>query len=161
MIVNMIVDLAGQTFVTLEEPSLLAAAGVDLLNREGATPDEVNWIRKTFRGRWHDEAVASWNWFATAKSGTAGFAAYGQRTFRWWWLEKWWDRPDIGIFGPMGVSKKFRGMHVGVVLARRALASLQAMGYAQAIIPAVGPIKFYERYCGARVIERLRRPSNA
>src|SRR5690348_16180178 len=135
----MIVDLNSQTFETSDESKLLTAAGVELVNREGASPEEADWIRKTFRGRWHEEAAASWNWFAAAKSGTAGFAAYGQRTIHWWWLEKWLDRPEVGIFGPMGVSKKFRGMHIGVVLARRALGSLKEMGYAQAIIPAVGP----------------------
>jgi hypothetical protein len=157
VIINMIVDLTGARFDTQDESALLAAAGLDLIQREGVSAEQRDWIRKTFRGRWYEEAAASWNWFATASSGPQGFAAYGQRSFQWWWLEKWWDRPDVGIFGPMGVARGFRGKHIGVVLARRALASLQAQGYAQALIPAAGPIEFYERYCGARVVERLKR----
>jgi GNAT superfamily N-acetyltransferase len=157
VIVNMIVDLAGASFETPDEATVLAAAGVDLLNREGASDDDIAWIKRTFHGRWHEEAAAGWNWFARGPLGVAGFAAYGQHSINFWWLEQWWDRKDVGIFGPMGVDKKLRGMRLGVVLARRALASLQAMGYAQAIIPAVGPVKFYEKHCGARVVERLKR----
>ena len=155
MIVNLIVDLTAGSFETPEESTVLAAAGVNLVGREGAAPDDLDWIRRTFHGRWHEESAASWNWFARAALGPVGFAAYGQRSIKFWWLEKWWDREDVGIFGPMGVDPKMRGAHLGVVLARRALGSLKAMGYAQAIIPAVGPIAFYEKHCGARVIERL------
>jgi hypothetical protein len=157
VIVNMLVDLEGRSFSRDDEPSILAAAGAHLVNRHGAAEDDVKWIHKHFRGRWHEEAAASWNWFARGPSGTIGFASYGQRSFRWWWLENWWDRQEVGIFGPMGVDTKMRGLHLGVVLALRALGSLQAMGYQQAIIPAAGPLAFYERYCGARVVERLPR----
>jgi hypothetical protein len=38
------------------------------------------------------------------------------------------------------------------------LTSLQQLGFKRAVIPAVGPVKFYERWCGARVVERLKRP---
>ena len=157
VIVNMIVDLAGVDFATPDEPILLAAAGVDLINRQGVSPDDFDWIKSTFGGKWPDEAAVSWNWLAHLPVGTAGFAAYGQRTFKWWWLENWWDRPEVGIFGPMGVHRDLRGMHMGAVLARRALASMQAIGYTQALIPGAGPIEFYERHCGARVVERLTR----
>jgi acetyltransferase (GNAT) family protein len=157
VIVNMIVDLQGVSFETPDEPINLAAAGVNLVNREGASPDDYDWIRKTFGGKWPDESAASWNWFARGSLGTTGFSAYGQHSIRWWWLEQWWDRKDVGIFGPMGVHPSLRGMHVGVALARRALGSLQAMGYAYALIPSAGPTEFYERYCGAKIVERLKR----
>ncbi len=157
MIVNMLVDLAGQRFDTPEEPEMLAAAGVDLVSRQGASEDDLGWIRRTFNGRWHEEAAAGWNWFARTARGTVGFAAYGQHSIRFWWLDAWWDRPDVGIFGPMGVDRRLRGLRLGAILARRALGSLKEMGYAQAVIPAVGPVAFYEKCCGARVVERLSR----
>lgn len=159
MVINMIVDLKGPSFDTPDESTVLAAAGVNLVKLQGASDDDVAWIRRTFHGKWHEEAAAGWNWFARGPLGPVGFAAYGQHSIRFWWLETWWDRADVGIFGPMGVDRKLRGAHLGVVLARRALGSLQAMGYSQAIIPAVGPVAFYEKHCGARVVERLvRRP---
>jgi hypothetical protein len=155
VIVNMIVDLVGGSFETPDESTILAAAGVNLVNREGGSADDIDWIRRTFHGKWHEEAAAGSNWFARGALSPVGFAAYGQRSIRFWWLDQWWDRADVGIFGPMGVDRKLRGLHLGVVLARRALASLQSMGFRQAVIPAVGPIDFYERHCGARVVERL------
>jgi hypothetical protein len=159
VVVNMLVDLTSQTFETADEAMLLAAAGVNLVNREGAGPDDVDWIRNTFHGMWHEEAAAGWNWFARSALGTQGFAAYGQHTIRFWWLDNWWDQSDVGIFGPMGVAPKLRGLHIGVVLARRALGSLKAMGYSRALIPAAGPTEFYERHCGAKIVERLERRS--
>jgi GNAT superfamily N-acetyltransferase len=155
VIVNMIVDLADASFETPDEATTLAAAGVNLIEREGASADDVEWIQRTFHGRWHEESAAGWNWFARGALETVGFAAYGQHSIRFWWLDAWWDRADVGIFGPMGVDRKMRGLHVGVVLARRALGSLKEMGFAHALIPAVGPIEFYEKHCGARVVERL------
>jgi len=157
MIVNMIIDLTAMSFETPDESTVLSGAGVDLVGREGGGPDDIDWIRRTFRGKWHEEAAAGSNWFARGALGPVGFATYGQHSYRFWWLDKWWDREDVGIFGPMGVDRKMRGQHLGVVLARRALGSLKAMGFAHALIPAVGPIEFYEKYCGARVVERLER----
>ena len=153
----MLVDLTDHSFDTPDESTVLAAAGVDLLNRQGTSEDDHAWIRRTFHGRWHEEAAAGWNWVTRGTHGTVGFATYGQHSIRFWWLDAWWDRPDVGIFGPMGVDRKMRGLHLGVVLARRALHSLKEMGFAHAVIPAVGPVEFYERYCGARVVERLQR----
>jgi hypothetical protein len=157
VIVNLVVDLAGQSFENADEAAILARSGSHLINRRGLAADDVAWIRRHFGGRWHEEAQASWNWIARNAVGTVGFASYGQRSFRWWWLEHWWDRPDVGIFGPTGVRKESRGLHLGVILARRALGSLKAMGFAEAVIPAAGPLEFYERHCGARVAERFER----
>lgn len=154
----MLVDLVGADFTTPGEAMTLAAAGVSLVGREGASPDDAEWIRSTFHGRWHEEAEAGWNWFARGSLGPVGFATYGQHSIRFWWLDEWWDRTDVGIFGPMGVDAKMRGLKLGVILARRALASLQMMGFAHALIPAVGPVAFYEKHCGARVIQRLTGP---
>jgi GNAT superfamily N-acetyltransferase len=153
----MIVDLVDASFETPGEAMILAAAGMQLVSREGASPDDVAWINRTFHGRWAEESAAGWNWFARGSIEVAGFAAFGQHSVRFWWLDNWWDQADVGIFGPMGVDPKCRGQQLGVVLARRALGSLQAMGYARAIIPAVGPVEFYEKHCGAKVIERLAR----
>lgn len=154
----MLVDLASESYETPDEAMTLAAAGMQLVNREGGSPDDLEWIRRTFQGRWADEAAASRNWFARGMLDVVGFASFGQRSIRFWWLEAWWDRDDVGIFGPMGVDRKARGLHLGVILARRALRSLKEMGFAFAVIPAVGPIAFYEKYCGAKVVERLKKP---
>jgi GNAT superfamily N-acetyltransferase len=158
MIVNMIVDLSG-SFSTDDEAALLSAAGVALEHRRGAGERDIAWIRTAFGGTWHSESEAGWNWFARKPDGVlAGFCTYGQRSHRFWWITHWLEKPDVGIFGPMGVDRALRGRHIGTILARRALASMQSMGLARAIIAAVGPVAFYERCCGAVVVERLERP---
>jgi GNAT superfamily N-acetyltransferase len=158
LIINMIVDLRTAPLATPGEEELLAAAGLTLAHANGTSEEEHRWIERTFDGQWPKEAAAGWNWFAKDHAGsTAGFATYEQRKYHWWWLRGWLDRRDVGLFGPMGVDQRLRGKGIGRVLARRALASLRDLGFAQALIPAVGPVEFYERACGARVVERLRR----
>lgn len=158
MIVNMTVDLSA-SFVTEDETPLLQDAGLSLEHRRGASERDLAWIEATFGGEWHNESAAGWNWFArAADGGPAGFCAYGQRSYRWWWIEHWIDQPDVGIFGPMGVGRSSRGRQIGRILARRALGSMKAYGWARAVIAAAGPVEFYEHCCGAVVAERLDRP---
>ncbi len=152
----MVVDLDGQSFVLPDEEELLSKTNITLAHRQGGSPADLQWIKKTFSGIWADEAAHGWNWFARDAAQTpVGFAAYEQREFRWWWLEAWVGQSDVGIFGPMGVARSLRGKHIGKVLLLRALRSLQERGFRRAVIPAVGPVKFYERWCGARIVERL------
>lgn len=65
----------------------------------------------------------------------AGFAAY--------------DCGLRGIFGPTGVAREERTGGIASALLLRCLADMRAVGYAYAIIGAVGPAEFYERVCGA------------
>lgn len=155
-IINMVVELENASFESKDEASVLEHAGAALTHARGARPDELAWIAHAFGGKWPDEAAAGWNWFAkTGDQRTVGFATYEQRACRWPWLERWLDRADVGIFGPMGVDSSMRGKSIGRILLRRALASLQACGFKRALIGAVGPVEFYERWAGAHVVERL------
>jgi len=162
MIVNMLVSLDNLSPDSDAEKTLVAAAQISLVNKQGAGAAERAWIKSAFGGKWPEEAAAGWNWFAVdAKGRPVGFATYEQRDIRWWWLEHWRDQPDVGFFGPTGVSWRMRRKGLGCVLTRRALASLKSLGYRRAIIPAVGPVRFYERCCGAAVVERLKMKSRA
>jgi predicted N-acetyltransferase YhbS len=58
-----------------------------------------------------------------------------------------------GFFGPTGVREDLRRKGAGAALLFACLESMREMGYAYAIIGGVGPAAFYERACGARVIE--------
>ena len=159
MIVNMIVDLVGADFRDAAKAQELLCAGITLENLRGASDADQRFIQSTFGGSWASEARDGWNWIARRGHDAIGFCSYEQRTHAWWWLKRWIEKPDVGIFGPMGVSPSARGIGIGCALALHALDSLQSMGFAYAIIPAVGPVQFYERCCGARVVERLADPS--
>ncbi|MBC6402164.1 MAG: GNAT family N-acetyltransferase [Hyphomonadaceae bacterium] len=59
------------------------------------------------------------------------------------------DAAAKGVFGPMGVSGQWRGRGVGTALLFRALRDMRALGYAYAVIGAVGPTGYYEHTVGA------------
>lgn len=55
----------------------------------------------------------------------------------------------LSWFGPMGTTPECRGKGIGALLLRLCLRELARQGWKQAIIPWVGPICFYARFCDA------------
>ncbi|MDQ6780257.1 MAG: N-acetyltransferase [Candidatus Eremiobacteraeota bacterium] len=157
-IVNMLVDLDGLRVDRRAHDALLASLALTISLVHGATDADARWIAATFGGVWPQESQAGWNWFIRDGLGNSrGFATYEQRSLHHWWLDAWLDDSSVGMFGPMGVDPALRGKGLGCVLTQRALLSLKDLGFSQALIPAVGPVDFYERCCGARVVQRLER----
>ena len=157
MVTNMIVELNTPFLESTNEADVLSNAGATLVKRQGASAEEVDWIRRTFNPLWSREARNGWNWLAKDGAGkTVGFACFEQRTLRFWWVRRWLKTAGVGIFGPIGVDPTLRGRGLGCLLVLRALDTLRELGYARAIIPHVAYETFYERCCGARVVERLR-----
>ena len=58
-----------------------------------------------------------------------------------------------GFFGPMGVDEGWRKRGIGAALTLACLHSMRELGYGYAIIGAAGPTGFYEKCCGAEIIE--------
>ncbi|GMU85668.1 MAG: hypothetical protein AMXMBFR48_09100 [Ignavibacteriales bacterium] len=67
------------------------------------------------------------------------------------------NNKGTGWFGPMGTDTTFRGLSIGRVLLRTCLNEMQKVGFAKAVIPWVGPAKFYEAAAGARIDKFFRR----
>lgn len=94
---------------------------------------------------WLDEGAAAFSrvpptmHIAVQDGKVVGFAAYNA------------TRPDF--FGPTGVDDSFAKKGVGRVLLVQCLAALAAEGYAYAIIGGVGPVEFYEKAVGAKLIK--------
>lgn len=76
---------------------------------------------------------------AVQRGAIAGFAVY--------------ESSRRGFFGPTGVREDLRGHGAGASLLFRCLDAMRETGYAYAIIGGVGPAAFYEKTCGAKVIE--------
>lgn len=55
-----------------------------------------------------------------------------------------------GWFGPMGTHPVTRGKGIGAITLQLCLNDLAALGHRHAIIPWVGPVRFYSRFCGSR-----------
>lgn len=60
----------------------------------------------------------------------------------------------MGWFGPMGVLPVTRGKGIGAIVCLLCLQDIALMGHRRSIIPWVGPVRFYDKVCGA-VIDRL------
>ena len=62
------------------------------------------------------------------------------------------DMEKKGMFGPMGTSRRKRLSSAGKELLHRSLLDMAERGYAYAVIEQAGPIEFYEKTVGAKLI---------
>ena len=110
---------------------------------------ELSRVRE-FAGKWAttwaDEAAVAFSrqpvavFLAIAEGEIVGFCAY--------------EATRRNYLGPMGVDESLRGKGVGRAILLASLLSMRdGMGYAYAIIGGVGPVEFYQKACGAVVIE--------
>ena len=158
--VNLLVDLDERYGDDARAAALreLESAGYACATVERADDRTLAWIDEIFGGTWSGEIDAGHAVVATRDGAPAGFAGFGGRGLRFAWLRGAGARDGIGIFGPFGVGPAHRGGTLGASLLVLALCALRERGYAQALIPAVGPpplVAYYERAAGARVAERF------
>lgn len=103
------------------------------------------WVMEQFGAYWKSEVEVAFSrqpvscWIAQRGNDILGFACY-ESTAR-------------NFFGPTGTKETERGKGIGKVLLIKSLESLREMGYAYAIIGGVGPVEFYEKAVGAKLIE--------
>jgi predicted N-acetyltransferase YhbS len=94
---------------------------------------------------WADEVTVAFSrqpvsvFIAILEGEIAGFCAY--------------ECTRRNYLGPMGVAESLRGKGVGRAVLLAGLWSMCEMGYAYAIIGGVGPAEFYQKACGATLIE--------
>jgi phosphoribosylglycinamide formyltransferase-1 len=157
--VNLLVELRDDKFGENTLARALAAIEEAGFSVERATPGSdafLAWIDDEFGGTWSSEAFAGSSVIAKQGDRFAGFATYGARALAFSWLRGLGNEPGVGIFGPFGVAREFRGTAIGPHLLVAALASLRQQGYARALIPAVGHeklIEYYRRHSGAQIAE--------
>lgn len=103
------------------------------------------WVFQNFSTYWKSEVEIAFSrqpvscWLAQRGNEILGFASY-ETTAR-------------NFFGPTGILESERGKGIGKVLLVKSLESLREMGYVYAIIGGVGPVEFYEKTVGAKIIE--------
>ncbi len=107
----------------------------------------IHFVKSEFGERWVESVQSGFNYesripiFISQEDGKiTGFACFDV------------VRNKKGLFGPMGTSKRFRTRGVGKVLLHKCLGSMKDLGYEYAIIGQAGPIEFYEKNCGAKLI---------
>ncbi|MBC5816158.1 MAG: hypothetical protein GIW97_06415, partial [Candidatus Eremiobacteraeota bacterium] len=159
--VNLLVDLSDERFDADNLEAIRSSLGARgfLLEQSAQTSDPaLAWIDEGFGGSWSSEVFAGKSIVAQDAGGFAGFAAYGPCGLKYGWLAAWHGRPDVAIFGPIGVSIAHRGSGLAAGLLVLALGALRAEGHRFALIPAVGGVglvRFYETNAGAKVTEEF------
>ncbi len=157
---NLVVDLRSDTFDAAAANAArnrLAARGLRIEERE--RDDALcAWIDTAFGGGWSGEAFRAKNLVVTQDGQRRAFLSLAAQGLRYAWLRNAGAQPGTGIFGPIGVSAEARGSGIGADLALLGCLRLRELGYARALIPAVGELpleRFYEGALGARVVERI------
>ncbi len=120
----------------------------DIKIKRAMSPDGARikeFINKNFGEGWANEFLKALfnspaSCFIAVKGGEIlGFACY--------------DTTALGYFGPIGVLESMRGTGIGKALTLRCMTAMREIGYGYAIIGWVGPVEFYEKVCGATIIE--------
>ena len=103
-----------------------------------------DFVEREFTTRWADGIAVS-----LSRLPIAAFVAISGEEFVGFAL---YDCAYRGAFGPMGVGSDYRSGGIGAALLHLSLADMRTVGYAYAIISEVGPVEFYQKVCGAKVI---------
>lgn len=133
-------------------PFMEKQAQQHIVIRRSIAPEKhhvIAWIRRHFGENWVSEAEVAY-----AHTPPSIFIAHlaiptDQRLIGF----GCYDTTRKGFFGPTGVSEAARGRGTGAALLLACLHDMWAQGYGYAIIGAAGPVEFYQRTCGATVIE--------
>ncbi|MFN2448755.1 MAG: formyltransferase family protein [Candidatus Baltobacteraceae bacterium] len=158
-IVNLAVDLPDAQFGEQARARAFASierAGYAVEMVRGGGDAFLAWLDDAFGGTWSSEAYAGSSIIARKDGAFGGFATYDPDGLTFSWLRGAAREPGTGIFGPFGVAAADRKSGIGPALLIAALASLRALGYQRAIIPAVGEEKlvaYYAQQAGARIVE--------
>ena len=101
-------------------------------------------VEKHFSVGWADEAMVAFAhepitaYIAAVDKRIVGFGAY--------------ECTRRGFFGPTGVATDWRGKGIGLALLLQCLHGMWDMGYAYGIIGGAGPVDFYTKAVGAKLI---------
>ncbi len=137
---NMVVELTGPFVTKHHDPSIeIRRGGPDdtaRLDAFFAANFGADWRLEVERAR---RVMPPGLHLALKDGRVLAFAAHSSQNREW------------GFFGPMGTAPDAEGQGFGRVLLHRCLADLYSAGHGTALIPWVGPIRFYALHCGARV----------
>ena len=146
--INMLVDLASDSWDTTGDEARLAAEGITVRRLQPEDRERFGaWLAAEWNTTWQWEGLASYandpasTWLATDGDQIRAFASYRVASFE-------------NNFGPTGTQPAWQGRGMGRVLFHRCMRDLKEQGHATAEIGWVGPICFYTRVAGA-VINRV------
>jgi mycothiol synthase len=129
------------SFDTSADEQRLASQGVFIRRAtEQDLPAIAGFFQRTFGDDWRVETTLAMTreppavHLALKGSDIVGFAAHSGMNREW------------GNFGPMGIVDEMRGLGIGRILLYRCMKDLKDAGHTSAVIPWVGPYRFYCRH---------------
>jgi len=146
--INLICDVNTQMIDEQKEKKRLEKEGFVL---KKASEEDWEGLEKFLKANWEcwiDEARSSFDntpktiYICIHKGAVVGFCGYEG------------NNRGMGWFGPMGVDPITRGKGIGAAICLLCLQEIALLGHKRAIIPWVGPVRFYDKVCNA-VIDRL------
>lgn len=142
---NMEVDLHSRNFETSAEEAQLREQGFEIRRAIMGDKDYVLAFLQKHWPAWIPEVERTLlNYpislhLAWHKHEVVAFSAYDGNNL------------NTGWFGPMGTAPEQRSSGLGGILLKRCLADIKAQGHRLAVIPWIGPYRFYSHYCGAHI----------
>jgi len=159
--VNLLVDL-DERFSQHATQNALARVrerGYNIIDAPQVGERYLSWIDLVFNGTWSSETAAGSAIIMTQDGDNqpVGFAGYGARGLRFYWLREWEKRPDVGLFGPVGIMQSHQRERLQPDLIAIALGKMRESGYRQALIGCVTEPLYdlFARTTGGKVVERI------
>lgn len=141
---NMLCDVSEERWGDLDKQvAAMQDTGFEVRRAELPDWERLESFLRAYWPAWRDEVSRALHsperkvFIAVCNGEVVGFAAYQGNNAALPW------------FGPMGTSPDCRGKGIGALLLRLCLRELARQGWRQAIIPWVGPICFYAKFCDA------------
>ncbi|MDR4989227.1 MAG: GNAT family N-acetyltransferase [Bacteroidales bacterium] len=157
--VNMLCELTGKDFSTLQDEEALKNQGVVVCR---AQHKDIPALRKLLEKEW-----ALWNNevdMAMSDNPPSVHIAFKDGALKAFSVHNG-NNKGTGWFGPMGTHPDLRGLGIGTILLKRCLKDMQDQGYKKITIPWVAPIAFYSHFVEARIdrvfwrVEKQMKPS--
>lgn len=121
----------------------LSKEDVEIRRATQADSESIHAFLEEHWAGWHDEVQGALDnnpislYIAKHEGNTIAFSGYQG------------NNKSLSWFGPMGTLPVLRGKGIGGILLRLCLRDLARQGFRTAIIPWVGPTRFYSKMCGA------------
>ena len=159
--VNLLVELDERFSVHATQNALarVRESGYNIVDAPKVGERYLSWIDLVFNGSWSSETAAGSAIILTSDGDDkpVGFAAYGARGLRFYWLRKWEQRTDVGIFGPIGLMQTHQREKLQPDLIALALGKMREQGYRHALIGAVTEPVFdlFVNATGGKIVEQV------
>lgn len=137
------------------EPVIARQRALGITIRRGMAPEKhlvLDWVGQHFADYWVSEADVGFSarppsvFLAHRGDQMLGFACY--------------DTAHKNFFGPTGVDEAERGQGIGGALLLATLHAMREVGYIYGIIGWAGPVEYYEKVVGAKVIPGTEPPGS-